>query len=188
MGKRKSTPKREPLWWDVFMTEYMSNGQNGRAAYMKARPGTPSNTAGTMASRLLNKVEFRSSLDRRLQKVAEKLEMTREEWLKLVADVGRFNLPSFLRSGEQDDVRMTDGWQDHEDAHCIESFQTATTTNEDGQVFTRVSVKAHNKMKALEVIGKALGYLTDKVEHSGNVTLVMIDPYAEPKDSNAKGV
>ena len=35
----------------------------------------------------------------------------------------------------------------------------------------RIEIKLYDKQKALELLGKHLGMFTDKVEHSGGVTL-----------------
>ena len=44
-----------------------------------------------------------------------------------------------------------------------------------------VEVVLHSKERGLELLGKNLKLFTDKVELSGNVSIAVVDPYAEKK-------
>ena len=63
-------------------------------------------------------------------------------------------------------MRLVKDWKEKLDAHVLEHVDLHTITLESGQVVQRVSVKAQSKLRALETIGKALGYFNEKVEHS----------------------
>lgn len=50
---------------------------------------------------------------------------------------------------------------------------------EDAEHYTVTKIKMHPKQPAIDFIAKVSGKLKDKVEHSGNVGMHIIDPYAE---------
>lgn len=173
--------EKQPLWWEIFITEYLKNGQNGRAAYLKAKPKVKLSTAGTEAEKLLKKPEFQEALEKSREKIIEKTGMSREKWMNILCDVAELDITEFL-CDDNGDIDLIQNWKEKAGKHAIEAMDTRTTTLESGQVVRRVFIKKENKLKALEVIGKSLGYLTDKVEHSGSVSIVVEDPYAQPKD------
>lgn len=159
MGKTKTTP----LWWKIFALEYLKNGQNGTEAYMKARPKTKRSTAEANSSKLLGNAKFQAFYQPMIAKTEESIGMSRKRWFKLLADVAEFNISEFMFP-VGDDIQVVSDWDKNEKAHAIESIVAATTTGEDGQVFRRVSIKAASKIEALKVLGKALGYLEEKVD------------------------
>lgn len=171
---------KQPLWWQIFITEYLKNGQNGTDAYLKARPKTSKNAARANAQRLLANDAFILLLEKSQVKVIEKTEMSRERWIELLADVAGSDIRDFLRTDSRGDVHLVDDWKDRAGGHVINSISITTTETEHGGS-RRVLINRESKLKALEIMGKSLGYLTDKVEHSGSVSIVVEDPYAEPK-------
>jgi len=117
---------KNPIWWEVFISEYLRNGQNGKQAYLKARPKVSERTAEVESAKLLRKPEFEKLLNKATEQVCKKIGMSNEKWLE-------------------------------------ELISVAETK--------KVKVSAISKLKALEIIGKSLGYLTEKVEHSGTIDL-----------------
>lgn len=81
---RRSNP---PLWWQVFIAEYLKNGQNGKRAYMAARPKTTERSAETRAGQVLRNVEFKKLLEQAQAKIVQKLEMSSEQWFEEVCGI-----------------------------------------------------------------------------------------------------
>lgn len=115
----KKRIKASPLWWQVYISEYLANGQNARRAYMKARPKVKEFTADKEASRLMGNPRFSQALEIATKIAEETVIMSRARWLKAVTDIA-------MKKG--------------------------------------ITLNAAAKMKALEMTGKSLGYLTEKVE------------------------
>jgi hypothetical protein len=167
--------KPTPIWHETFITEYLKNGGNGAQAYLKAKPGVTENTAKTNAARLLANANFITVFEAQKAKLVAKTGMTRERWLKLICDIAEFNISEFASPGVGSDVEIRPGWEQNEKAHVIEAISSSTTTTEDGQVFTKTQIKSASKIKALELLGKALGYTEERIEinHSGSVDFTM---------------
>ncbi len=131
----------DPEWWQIFITEYLTNGNNGKKAYLHCHKVKDS-TAEVEASKLLRKPKFKKLMDGCVQHLREKETMSREDWLKTLTDVGQRN----------------------------------------------VTINGATKVKALELHGKSLGYITDKTEVSGDITIVFESAYAEDNSKNKEQV
>lgn len=159
-----------PLWWDVFITEYLKNGQNGKLAYLKAHPKVTPRSAESSAERLLRNDDFLETLKKSQEKLETKMAMSRERWLSLLMDVAEFDVKDYLVD-EDGDITLAPDWKQKDKGHAIEMVDVKLTTLESGQVVKRVMIKKENKTKALEMIGKALGYMTEKVEVTGTIDI-----------------
>lgn len=178
-----------PLWWSHFITEYLKNGQNAKRAYLKVRPNVTERTAEVNAEKLLRNTDFVNLLKASTEKIEAKIAMTQERWAQLLADVCEVNLGEFLKTEEgSGDTQLVSDWKDKPKLHAIDSINLNTTTLESGAVVQRVSISKANKIEALKTLGKALGYLTEKVEHSGSVTYEIADPYAKPTNKDHPSV
>lgn len=81
---RKGAPDREqPLTPtdEAFITEYLRNGQNGTAAWIFTHPGTKPDSAATMASRRLRKVNVSDRIAAERGRLTRQHELTREQLL-----------------------------------------------------------------------------------------------------------
>ena len=65
-----------------FVKAYMSNGFNGKSAAITA--GYSKHTAEVQASRLLRNVKVKNAVEKSQQKVADKMDFSREHLMKLV--------------------------------------------------------------------------------------------------------
>lgn len=173
-----------PLWWEVFVTEYLKNGQNASAAYRIAKPHVKQQTAEVDSTKLLRNPKFQAYLDSVQSKLAAKFEMSRERWLRLIADCAEFDIRDFLKlESGSGDVQLVEDWKEKSNGHAIAEVQLNTTTLESGAVVQRVKLSRESKLKALELLGKALGYLTERVEHSGSIGITFTQ---ETQDEIAK--
>lgn len=67
-----------------------------------------------------------------------------------------------------------------EDWYCISEYTAdAVIRDSDIDVYPceKIKIKSNCKMKALELMGKTVGAFTDKVEHSGGVTIHFEDDF-----------
>lgn len=178
--------RKNPIWWQVFISEYVKNGQNATQAYIKARPDIKNSaTAAVMAERLLRKANFALILKEAQDKAVSKIEMSRERWLQLVSDCAGFDIRNYLKlESGSGDVQLVDDWKERVDGHAISEVQLNTTTLESGAVVQRVKLSRESKLKALEILGKALGFLTDKVDVKHHGSIEVINPYATGDDTS----
>jgi hypothetical protein len=170
--------KLNPLWWEVFVTEYLKNGQNASAAYRIAKPHVKQQTAEVDSTKLLRNPKFVAFLNGVQSKLAAKFEMSRERWLQLIADCAEFDIRDYLKlESGSGDVQLVDDWKEKSNGHAIAEVQFSTTTLESGAVVQRVKLTRESKLKALDMIGRALGYVTDSVEHkhSGSLAVTFSD-------------
>lgn len=119
--------------------------------------------------------EVRSQVVQKLEKVAIDKAWVQER-LRLLVE---FNINSFLilKDGRPhyDFSKATlDDW------YCISEYtanRVIRGADEDVYPVDQIKLKTHDKMKAIELIGKTVGAFTDKVEHGGNVQVVFSDDY-----------
>jgi phage terminase small subunit len=149
------TPKQA-----IFIAEFLVDGNGTRAAQAA---GVPETSAAVTASRWLKNKKIAAVLAerraRRTAKLEEYAEIVDRQLLNAsVLDVGRLYddngkpLPIHLLP---EDVRR-----------AINSVEDETRGD------TRVQrVKIVDKLKAIELLGKRAGLFTDKMEHSGRLTL-----------------
>lgn len=81
-------------------------------------------------------------------------------------------LPKVAFANSQDVVNYDDATVKpdavRDDTAAVASVRVKTIPTKDGDGVER-EVKMHDKLKALELLGKRLGLFTDKVEHSGSI-------------------
>lgn len=165
-------------WQIVFINEYIQNGGNGKQAYLKAKPTVSDETATVEASLCLRKPNVNAEIERLQAEMAQKTGMSRERWLKGLCQVAEFNLAScFEKKG--DDLEVKEDCLTRPDSHALSFVDVKTTTNEEGQVFRKMQVEAHNKLKAYELIGKALGYLNDHSDNVGSTSEELVKAFVK---------
>jgi hypothetical protein len=126
--KKQSNPE----WWQVFITEYLTNGNNATRAYLECH-AVKTTTAEVESCRLLRNPKFKKLMDSAIEALNQKQSMTREEWIKTLTEVGK----------------------------------------------VKTGINGATKVKALELLGKSLGYVTEKMEVGGNVTIVFESAYEQ---------
>jgi len=159
-------PKRQR-----FIEEYLVDCNATQAAI---RAGYSEKTAEVQGSQLLSmlKVEIDARLAKNKEELAARLTVTKERWLREIArlalvDPGRFfdthgnpievcDLPAGAR-------RALAGFE------CYEDFEGKGESRK-AVGYTR-KFKWHDKIRALELLGKALGYYVEKKKLEGVFTL-----------------
>lgn len=109
---------------------------------------------------------------------AKRAEITVERVLEELAKVGFANMQDYMRSGSDGDPYLDFSALTRDQAAAlsevtVEDFKDGR--GEDARDVRRVKFKLHDKLGALEKIGKHLGMFKDKVEISGGMTIVVSD-------------
>ena len=166
MAKRpKLTPKRA-----LFCKEYLIDLSATRAAI---RAGYSEKSAGVTGYQLLQQeavmVEIQSLMDAR----AKRTEITADRVLKEYARVGFVDPRNIMQVDENGNMTVTaSDLLSSDDAVCVSEIQQTVTENGGS-----LKIKLHNKMVALEKMGRHLKLFTDvqEVKHTftqmGRVTV-----------------
>lgn len=156
--EKKLTPKQQR-----FVEEYLIDLNATQAAI---RAGYSEDTANEIGSQNLAKLSVRAAIDAALAERSKRTEITADMVLMELGRIGFSNINNYLRFNPTG-VEMFDSSKMNDDAlRCISEI-SETVTKEGGTV----KFKLHDKVSALEKIGKHLGMFKDKVEHSGNVAI-----------------
>ena len=147
----KLTPKQK-----LFCKYYLIS-LNATDAAIKA--GYSKKTADVIGIQNLGKLNIKKYIEERMNKRAEKLEITADKVLEEIAKLAFANTTDIL---EITDHGVTIKDLSKLDTTCISSAE---------EVFDKegmrvgVKVKLHDKTKNLELLGRHLGLFNDKVEH-----------------------
>ncbi len=146
----------------LFVHEYLIDLNAMQAAI---RAGYSEKTAGSQACRLLKNVKIKAAIDKALEKRAQKLEITGDRVLQEIAKIGFSNMRDFMRWGPGG-VRLKDSDElTEEQAACVsEVVETATESG------GSIRFKLHDKLSALEKLGKHLKLFTDVSEQKVDFT------------------
>jgi phage terminase small subunit len=163
--------RRKPLRpkQSIFVREYLIDKNATRAAKAAGYSAKSAHSAGP---RLLENVEVGAEIEKGLRKQERRLErkaieigLTRESWLSelwLIASTDFDDVARVVNSGLE--IISTD-----ERAAGIGRAIKKISCAQSG-----TSIELHSKMAALALIGKAQGWLKDRVEYSGNEQPVVI--------------
>lgn len=169
------TPKQER-----FCKEYVIDLNGSQAAI---RAGYSKKSANVEASRLLtndNIVEFIAQLQ---AKISERLEISADKVVQELAKIGFNNIQDYVSQGNEiSDLTTITKIQ----AASVESIKTTTKVfgrGEDKYTETTTAIKLHDKVSALEKLGRHLGiFEKDNVQAKEGIKTIIID-----RASNAKG-
>jgi phage terminase small subunit len=142
-----------------FVEEYLVD-LNATQAAMRA--GYSAKNADKIGSQQLGKTRVRESIDKALNARSKRTEITANMVIAELARVGFSNMVNYAQWNEHgvtlhDSEKLTD-----DAARCV-SEVSQTFTAEGGTV----KFKLHDKVAALEKLGRHFGIFTDKVEITG---------------------
>lgn len=165
---------------EMFIKEYLIDLNATQAAI---RSGYSGKTASQQGERLLRNVKVSAAIQEAMNKRSNKLEITAERVLQEIARLAFYDPRNFF----DDDGRIKPISElDDNTAMAlggIETLHKIIGDDKDGMaVITKI--KLVDKGQNLERLGRHLKLFTDKVEHSGTLTLEQIVAGAnEPSDS-----
>jgi phage terminase small subunit len=158
MSEKKLTPQQE-----LFVKEYLIDLNATQAAI---RAGYSKKTAQEQGSRLLSNVIIASKVAETLGKRLDKLDISGERILNELARVG-FGRMTDVAKWTESGVSFVPSTELNEDQAATVCEVTETTNEHGGSL----KIKQHDKLKALELLGKYQKLFTDKVEHSADESL-----------------
>lgn len=171
-----------------FIEEYLIDLNATKAAI---RSGFSAKSAREIGSRLLKKGNIQEAIARAQAKRAEKLEITADKWLRELALIGFGDIANYMTIDEGGSIIAKTFEEMPADAsRALEYIEENRTIKEsadgtDSNILNnKIRFKMHDKLKALEMIGKALGFLKDEMKVSGGleVTLRKVITDARPKE------
>lgn len=156
------TPKQ-----NAFVAEYLKDLNATQAAI---RAGYSKAGADVTGSKLLVNPKVKQAVTEALERRSSRVEVKQDDVLRVLLRHLNFD-PATLYDSNGHLMSVTEMPADARLAvQAIEWTQHGP------------KVKFWSKDKALELSMRHLGMLTDKVEHSGAVSIGVVDPYAEPKE------
>lgn len=160
----KLTPKQQ-----LFVREYLKDLNGTRAA---ERAGYSAKTAQEQSSRLLSNVMVQAEIQKHMDRRAEKLEITSERILRELLTIATVDISkAFNEHGHL--LPIAD--MPEEIRRAIAGVEIMDEFLGSGRDRTKIGettkIKFWDKPKTLELLGKHLKLFTERVEHSGAITL-----------------
>lgn len=154
-----------------FVEEYLVDLNATQAAI---RAGYSAKNADVTGPRLLVNVGIASAVAKAQEKRSERLEITLDKWIRELAVIGFSDLANYITVDEGGFIiaKAFDAMPENA-SRALEMIEENKTIKEssDGKdsniINSKIRFKMHDKLGALEKIGKHLGFLKEKVEHSG---------------------
>ena len=178
---------------DLFCVYYIALRFNGKQAAIKA--GYAPKSAEVAASRLLSNDKVKAKIKELEESLLKKIGYTATDILKELALVGMSDIKNYIDFAG-DEVVMKSSDMINEYSRAIESIKIVPkilrVPDADGEIQTvlkdSVQFKLHNKIKALELLGKNLELFTERVDHTTNgkdipttYNITFVDPDEEDK-------
>lgn len=150
-----------------FVEEYLIDLNATQAAI---RAGYSPATAGSMGEENLKKPEISNAVERARAERSRRTGINQDRVILELAKIALLN-PTDLINMDEGTIR---GESNRDDTACIASVRVKTIPTQDGNIVER-EVKAYDKVKALELLGKHLGMFNDKMNVSVAAKVVIVD-------------
>lgn len=164
----------------AFVAQYLVD-KNATAAAVRA--GYSEKTAAKIASNLMKKPAVRAAVDSAVAKQLERVEVSADEILAGLKRVAFFDIAEAYEETGKGDERGENRMRSVRDMpRDVRDALAGIDVHYDGKDEPGyvVKLKVDGRLKALELLGKYRKLFTEKVEHSGAVSVEIVDPYAEP--------
>lgn len=148
----------------LFTNEYLIDLNATRAYKEVYKSVKKDETARANSSRLLKKPNIQAYLDTQMKEREQRTKITQDKVLKELSYIGFANATNYARVIESNGLKVVELEVTNK---LPEDKQAAIASIKEGA--NGIEVKLHDKVKALELIGKHLGMFTDKIEHSGSI-------------------
>jgi phage terminase small subunit len=151
-----------------FIKEYLVDKNATQAAI---RSGYSEDTAGKIGSENLQKPDIASEIEAGLQKQMSKAEakaasigITKERWLKELELIAFADMDDFGTITTNGMSLVPTDVREKGLGRAIKKISETTSQHGGSQ-----SLELHSKLAAMELMGKHLGWVKDKLEHSGEI-------------------
>ena len=162
-----------------FCEEYMIDLNATQAAI---RAGYSPKSAHSIATETLQKPAVRARIDKALAAQSRRTGVTADRVVRELARVAFANSQDVI---DYDDATVKPEAV-RDDTAAVASVRVKTIPTKDGPGVER-EVKMHDKLKALELLGKRLGLFTDNVNLSGEGVVQIVDDVPnKPADESSK--
>lgn len=173
------TPKQER-----FVAEYLTDLNATQAAI---RAGYSEKTAQQQGSRLLLNVLVQEAIAKGREKTAAKLEITKERIADELAKIAFADIRKAVRWGKSPiDTTSENASPNGLGIYPVELVPSeeieddiAAAVSEVSLTQTGIKIKMHDKKGALVDLAKMLGFMVEKHEHSGEISLTVSQEDAE---------
>jgi phage terminase small subunit len=171
---KKNKPMREVSErYLKLVDEYFANGFNKRQAMRTC--GFSEKSIEGYQHRLFNHPDVLKEIDRRRQSMVRKTDVTRERIIQEYAKIAFANFGDLLEINEDGTAVLDLAGMNDEQRAALSEFQVDEYKDgkgEDAREVKKYKVKFHDKKAALDALAKIMGYATDKVEVSGELSLI----------------
>lgn len=155
MGRPSKLTGLQAAFRDAYIT---MDAPSAGGAYLKVRPNASRSTADTEGFRLLRNPKVASAIQEAMTERGKRTEVTADFVLKNIMEIGQ-------RCMQKYPVMIGKG-KDRE------QLKELVVTEDGEEVLAEVfEFDSQGALRAQELLGKHLKLFTDKVEHSGTVTL-----------------
>lgn len=145
-----------------FVEEYLIDLNATQAVIRAGYNVSDAKSASEIGSQLLKVTQVSKEISKAMAERSRRTGITQDRVLQELARIAFLN-PSKVANPEDASVKK-DATED--DLACIQSIKVKTSDGPKGMMNER-EVRFHDKMKALELLGKHLGMFTEKIEVSG---------------------
>jgi phage terminase small subunit len=161
--------------WELF-AQGLAQGLSASEAYQRAGYKRHDGNAG----RLSKNEEVKARVDEILSAAAKNTGITAERVLSELAKIAFADIRKAVKWGNGVVIRDGETGEEHvvNDVALIASDViddgTAAAISEVSKTKDGIKLKMHDKQRALELLGKNLGILKEKIEHTGEITLASL--------------
>ena len=164
----KSAPRR-----DMFPKEFLIDLNATKAA---ERCGYSKKCARNAGARLMANANIQEKIQALQQERSDRLEITADMWLRELWIIGNSDIKNYMTIDDGGFiVAKTFDEMPKDSSRALEAIEENRTVREsaDGKesniINSKIKFKLHSKLEALKLIGQYLGFLKEKVEHSGEI-------------------
>ena len=168
-----------------FVAEYVKSS-NATESAIKA--GYSPKTAAQSASRLLSSVKISEMIQKVKDATISSAIISKQKALEILSEIASADLTNFMTVGA-DGVSFYDVGPETLGKKALKEFTTKTVRDEHGNTIQETAfnnLKLEDRQKAIELLGKFLGWnAPDKLNITGGI-VVLEKPWRNPKSDNTK--
>lgn len=173
--------KKLPARHERFCQEYLKDLNITKAA---ERSGFSKKTAAQQGARLFKNVKVQTRIQELMKKRMQRTEITQDWVLKELLICAGSDLANHLDINPDTGAIMAKGFEDMpgESRRALKSIKEDRVIKEDADgkkvtVYDKVRFELHDKLKALELIGRHLGMFNEEVKALGEVIYQLSEKY-----------